>query len=84
MRWDETHCVSINQQKPKNMTTEEIKQRLKEIQIMEATLIQSDGHYYLVVPISHNCSYGRQSVYHVLTSNEKWAAKKTARYRWLS
>jgi hypothetical protein len=43
---------------------------------MEATLIKADGHYYLVIPVSHNCFYGRESVYHILTSNEKWAAKK--------
>jgi len=40
---------------------------------MEATKIQYNGHNYLVHHLYTNPYYGRESVYHVLTNNQKWA-----------
>ena len=40
---------------------------------MEATKIEYNGHNYLVIHVSHDPYYGRESVYHVLTNNQKWA-----------
>ena len=37
-----------------------------------ATKIQYNGHNYLVHHLYTDCYYGRESVYHVLTNNQKW------------
>lgn len=39
---------------------------------MEGTKIQYNGHNYLVHHLYSDCFYGRKSVYHVLTNNQKW------------
>lgn len=39
---------------------------------MEATKIQYNGHNYLVHHLYSDCFYGRTSVYHILTNNQKW------------
>jgi len=39
---------------------------------MEAKKIEYNGYNYLVVHVSHDPYYGRKSVYHVLTNNQKW------------
>lgn len=39
---------------------------------MEATKIQYNGHNYLVNHLYNDNFYGRKSVYHVLTNNQKW------------
>lgn len=42
---------------------------------MEATVIEYNGHTYIVTLFSSNPYYGREQVYHILTNNGKWAAK---------
>lgn len=42
---------------------------------MQATIIEYNGHTYIVIPFTSNPYYGREEVYHILTDNEKWAAK---------
>lgn len=39
---------------------------------MEATKIEFEGHNYLVHHLYSENNYGRKSVYHVLTNNQKW------------
>lgn len=39
---------------------------------MEAKVIEYNGHKYLVIHLYTDCYYGRKSVYHVLTDNQKW------------
>ena len=42
---------------------------------MQATIIEYNGHTYIVISFTSNPYYGREEVYHILTNNEKWAAK---------
>lgn len=37
-----------------------------------ATKYQFEGHNYLVHHLYSDCFYGRKSVYHILTNNQKW------------
>ena len=39
---------------------------------MEATKLEYNGHNYLVHHLYTDNYYGRKSVYHVLTNNQKW------------
>lgn len=39
---------------------------------MQATKVQFDGFNYLVHHLSTDNYYGRKSVYHVLTNNQRW------------
>ena len=39
---------------------------------MEATKLQYNGFNYLIHHLYTDCTYGKKSVYHVLTNNQKW------------
>ena len=39
---------------------------------MEYTKLEYNGYNYLVHHLYTDCYYGRKSVYHVLTNNQKW------------
>lgn len=42
---------------------------------MEVTVIEYDGHTYVVALFSSNPYYGRKQVYHILTDNEECTTK---------
>lgn len=39
---------------------------------MQATKISYNNHNYLIHHLYSDCHYGRKSVYHILTNNQKW------------